>query len=89
MGKLKFLTSEQKQFYIENGFIKLSGVFSNAEFQEILKEYTDLFARKQNEDMDGLEAAWIGNDMKKAAGNINYTVSRNLYVFNESKRKAR
>ncbi|XP_014238884.1 uncharacterized protein LOC106660435 [Trichogramma pretiosum] len=74
MKKLKFLTSEQKDFYTENGFVKLSGVFSDKEFDEILKEYNDLFARKQEEDVTSLEAAWVGDDMKKAANNINYTV---------------
>ncbi|KAJ8673487.1 hypothetical protein QAD02_004749 [Eretmocerus hayati] len=74
MRKLKYLTPEQKKFYDDNGFIKLSGVFSDREFEEISNEYDHLFTQKQKEDMDGLEAAWIGDDMKKAAGNINYTV---------------
>ncbi|OXU28256.1 hypothetical protein TSAR_001084, partial [Trichomalopsis sarcophagae] len=74
MGKLKFLTPEQKEFYKENGFIKLSGVFSEQEMNEISNEYDDLFNRKQQANMDGLEAAWEGDDMKKAANNINYTV---------------
>lgn len=81
MGKLKFLTREQKEFYTQNGFVKLSGVFSNEEFEEIAQEYDELFQRKQNEDKDGLEAAWVGNDMKKAARNINYTVSRYRVKF--------
>lgn len=75
MGKLKFLTQDQKDFYTQNGFVKLSGVFSNEEFEKMAKEYDDLFQRKQNENANGLEAAWVGADMKKAAGNINYTVS--------------
>jgi len=74
MGKLKFLTPEQKEFWKENGFIKLTNVFSKDEFNDIEREYSDLFARKQQENIDGLEAAWIGDDMKKAANNINYTV---------------
>lgn len=76
MSKLKFLTREQKDFYIQNGFVKLSGVFSNEEFEEILKEYDELFQRKQKEDLNGLEAAWAGDDMKKAARNLSYTVSK-------------
>ncbi|XP_058803129.1 phytanoyl-CoA dioxygenase, peroxisomal-like [Phymastichus coffea] len=73
-GKLKFLTVEQKKFWDENGFIKLSDVFSNEELDEISKEYDDLFERKQKEDAGGLEAAWKGDDMKRAARNISYTV---------------
>lgn len=75
MGKLKFLTPEQKEFYKENGFVKLSGVFTDKEFQEISDEYDELFTRKQNENMEGLESKWFGKDIEMAAGNVNITVS--------------
>lgn len=74
-GKLKFLTAEQKKCWEENGFVKLSNIFTDEEFNEISSEYDDLFSRKQKENANGLEAAWKGDDMKKAASNINYTVS--------------
>ena len=82
MKKLKFLTPDQKEFWKENGFIKLGGIFSNKEFEEISNEYNDVFNRKQKDDVDGLEAAWIGDDMKKAAQNINYTVNIQIYYYN-------
>lgn len=75
MAPLKFLTSEQKKFWQENGFIKLSNVYSPKEMNEISDAYNDLFERKHREHMSELEAAWVGEDMKKAAGNIDYTVS--------------
>lgn len=75
MGKLKFLTPQQKQFWTDNGFIKLSGIFSENEMGEISWEYDDLFERQQKSYKEELEATWVGEDMKKLAGNINYTVS--------------
>lgn len=74
MGPLKFLTSEQKQFWHENGYIKLSNVYSIKEMNEILDAYNELFERKHRENLPGLEAGWRGEDMKKAAGYIDYTV---------------
>ncbi|KAL0118691.1 hypothetical protein PUN28_009391 [Cardiocondyla obscurior] len=73
MSSLKFLTSEQKQFWQENGYIKLSNVYSPKEINEISDTYDDLFARKQRE-VKSLEASWAGSDMKKLAKNINYSV---------------
>lgn len=74
MAGLKFLTQEQKQFYQDNGFIKLTNVYSLKEINEISDEYNELFDRKQRENKD-LEAGWGGEEMKKAAGYIDYTVS--------------
>ena len=73
--KLKFLSPEQKKFWTENGFVKLSNVLSNKEVQEFSDAYNELFERKQRENVSALEAAWAGEDMKKAANGINYTVS--------------
>lgn len=75
MSKLKFLTIEQKKSWIENGFVKIGNVFSEQEMQEISMAYDELFERKHRENFDGLESAWVGKDMKKEAGNIDYTVS--------------
>lgn len=80
MGPLKFLTSEQKQFWHENGYIKLSNVYSIKEMNEILDAYNELFERKHRENLPGLEAGWRGEDMKKAAGYIDYTVSKKYYI---------
>ncbi|XP_044729875.1 probable alpha-ketoglutarate-dependent hypophosphite dioxygenase [Chrysoperla carnea] len=65
------LTKEQKDFYAKNGFIKLSNIYSNEDMDRLSKEYDDLFTRKNIDDM---EAAWKGNDMKKQANFINYSV---------------
>lgn len=70
---LKYLTPEQKQFWEENGYIKLSNVYSAKEMNEILDCYDDLFERKQRENPN-MEASWGGADMKKEAGNISYSV---------------
>ncbi|PSN48716.1 hypothetical protein C0J52_08783 [Blattella germanica] len=59
------LTKEQIQFYKENGYIKLSNIFTEKELQEISDEYDDLFERKQKENAE-LQAVWKGEEMKKA-----------------------
>lgn len=74
MGKLKLLTPEQKKFWTENGYIKLANILSEKELKEISEAYDELFKRKHNENINGLESAWAGEDMKKAAGYIDYTV---------------
>lgn len=74
MGGLKFLTTEEKQFYTDNGFIKLRGIFSEEEMNEISNAYDELFRRKFQENPTELESAWVGNSMKKEAGYIDYTV---------------
>lgn len=84
MGPLKFLTPEQKQFWQENGYIKLSNVYSTKEMNEISDAYDDLFERKRRENLEGLESAWVGNDMKKEAGYIDYTVSKKTTCYNHS-----
>ncbi|KAJ9589695.1 hypothetical protein L9F63_017101 [Diploptera punctata] len=58
------LTKEQVQFYRDNGFIKLSGIFTDEEVKEISDAYDELFARKRGQE---LQAAWEGDEMKKAA----------------------
>lgn len=80
MATLKFLTSEQEQFWQENGYVKLSNVYSTKEMNEISDAYNELFERKHRENLSGLEAGWVGGDMKKLAGNIDYTVSKNILI---------
>ena len=41
--KMMFLTLEQKQFYKENGFIKLDNIFNFEEINQISEDYDDLF----------------------------------------------
>ncbi|XP_012273386.1 uncharacterized protein LOC105695918 [Orussus abietinus] len=74
MSELKVLTREQKQCYNENGFIKLSNIFSKNEVDEISDAYNELFERKHKENLEGLESAWKGDDMKKEANYTPYTV---------------
>ncbi|XP_015518742.1 probable alpha-ketoglutarate-dependent hypophosphite dioxygenase [Neodiprion pinetum] len=74
MGVLKYLKPEDKEFYEKNGFIKLSGIFSEAEMEEISQEYNELFERKTRENLEGLESAWSGDRVKQEAGFIDYTV---------------
>lgn len=82
MATLKFLTLEQKQFWKENGYIKLTNVYSVKEMNEISDAYNELFERKHRENLRGLESAWAGEEMKKAAGYIDYTVSKkNFYIL--------
>lgn len=73
--QLKFLTKEQKRQWDEDGFIKVGNIFTPAELTEIDQAYDDLFERKARENANGLEAGWVGDEMKKAAKNIDYTVS--------------
>lgn len=58
------LTSEQKQFWNDNGFIKLSNILTQQEFEVINKEYDRIFSLKNN---PAMEAAWKGKEMKEAA----------------------
>ena len=58
------LTKEQVQFYRDNGYIKLSGIFTEEEINEISEAYNELFARKRGQE---LQAEWKGEEMKKAA----------------------
>lgn len=66
------LTKEQVQFYKDNGFIKLSGLFTEQEMDVVSKEYDRLFFLKNN---PGMEAAWLGSAMSKATDNQEYSVS--------------
>ena len=79
MSKLKVLMPEQKEFWKENGYIKISNIFTTKEINEILEAYDELFEQKRCENIEGLESAWAGSEMKKAAGNIDYTVSNTSY----------
>ncbi|XP_072742525.1 probable alpha-ketoglutarate-dependent hypophosphite dioxygenase [Anoplolepis gracilipes] len=83
MASLKFLTSEEKKFWEENGYIKLTNVYSPKEVNEISDAYNELFERKHRENLAGLEARWAGEDMKKLSGYIDYTVKsiHNLQMF--------
>ena len=40
---MKFLSQEQKEFYKENGYVKLGNVLSPDESDRISNEYSDLF----------------------------------------------
>ncbi|XP_011303461.1 phytanoyl-CoA dioxygenase, peroxisomal-like [Fopius arisanus] len=71
---LKCLTPEQKKFYVENGFVKLSGILTPREFEEISEAYDDIFTRKQRDRGAELESSWKGTEMSKLAKNRDYTV---------------
>ena len=43
---MKLLTTKQKEFYKENGFIKVENVFTKKELDEISQEYDNLFEVK-------------------------------------------
>lgn len=91
MASLKFLTPEENKFWHENGYIKLTNVYSTKEINEISDAYNELFERKHRENLGGLEAGWVGEEMKKAAGYIDYTVSekytQSYFVFHEMNMK--
>ena len=40
------LTSKQKEFYKENGFLKLKGLFNQEELDKLATEYEELFEVK-------------------------------------------
>ncbi len=40
---MKLLTENQKNFYLENGFVLLENVFPKKEFEEISTEYDNVF----------------------------------------------
>ncbi|XP_034942550.1 probable alpha-ketoglutarate-dependent hypophosphite dioxygenase [Chelonus insularis] len=74
MNKLKFLTAEQHKCWQDNGYVKLSNVFTSKEMNEICTEYNQLFEQKSQENMEALEAVWIGDDMKNLSAHRNVTV---------------
>ncbi|KAK0182206.1 hypothetical protein PV327_000367 [Microctonus hyperodae] len=74
MSGLKFLSSAQKECWRENGYVKLTNVFTPEEILEMSMEYDELFERKGRENIEGLEAVWAGNDMKKLSENRDVTV---------------
>ncbi|KAJ9589694.1 hypothetical protein L9F63_017100, partial [Diploptera punctata] len=75
------LTKEQVKFYKENGYIKLSNIFSEKEMNEISDEYDDLFSRKHNAN---LQAVWKGEEMEKASSGNNVVLSiHNLQFHSE------
>lgn len=66
------LTPEQVQFYKENGYIKLSNIFTEKEMDEYSAEYTRIFTLKNNPE---LETSWITNHVKKLANDEEFSVS--------------
>ncbi|XP_077300649.1 putative alpha-ketoglutarate-dependent hypophosphite dioxygenase [Arctopsyche grandis] len=68
---MPYLKPEEIKFYKDNGFIKLNNIFSEAEMDEMCKEYNFIFETKNNE---GMESSWAGDEMKKQANFINYSV---------------
>lgn len=69
MGRL---TSEQKQFYKDNGYIVLKAVLPEDELNAISEEYDKLFARKNQ---DKMESSWVGSDADDRRSNATQTVS--------------
>lgn len=57
---MKYLTSEQKQFYKENGYILLDNIFSPDEIEECSTAYDELFKLKTSQETN-MEATWSGN----------------------------
>ncbi|XP_050551249.1 phytanoyl-CoA dioxygenase, peroxisomal-like [Spodoptera frugiperda] len=68
MGRL---TSEQKQFYKDNGYIVLKAVLPEDELNAISEEYDKLFARKNQ---DKMESSWVGSDADDRRSNATQTV---------------
>lgn len=77
-NKMVRLTPEQIKFYDDNGYIKLSNIFSDKEMKSISDEYDRLFDLKSHQ---GVEASWQGKEMSKAAQNIQYSVSLLFLAF--------
>jgi len=57
---LKRLTKKELSGYREDGYITVSGLFTEDELKEISQEYDDLFERKKAEN-GRLEAKWAGD----------------------------
>jgi len=74
---LKQLTEEQLRGYKEQGYIKISGLFSPQELEEITQEYDDLFNRKKSENAR-LEAKWPGEWSNKGSSGDSVLSIHNL-----------
>nr|XP_021184926.2 probable alpha-ketoglutarate-dependent hypophosphite dioxygenase [Helicoverpa armigera] len=68
MGRL---TTAEKQFYKDNGYIVLKKVLSDEEMNAIIEEYDKLFARKNQ---DKMESSWVGSDADDRKNNSEQTV---------------
>lgn len=60
---MQVLEEKQLQFYRENGYLILDGLYSDAEIDECSSEYDLVFERMRNSD---LEATWKGDWNKDA-----------------------
>ncbi len=78
---MKFLTEEQREFYAENGYIKLSGIFTNDFVDELSREYDSLFARKK--ETASLDATWKGDwkNQVKDTSDVHLQSIHNLQVY--------
>ena len=83
-SKMKFLTEEQREFYAENGYIKLSGIFTNDFVDELSREYDSLFARKK--ETASLDATWKGDwkNQVKDTSDVQVQSIHNLQVLSKS-----
>ena len=46
-GMVRMVTSEDKQFYSENGYVVLKDVFSKEDLDDLSSDYDDMFERAQ------------------------------------------
>lgn len=75
---MKFLTSAQKEFYKDNGFVLLSNVFTHSQCEEMSKDYNNIFKRKAEEKAH-MNALWQGDWQEKVIDKKD-TESKNLHV---------
>ncbi|XP_023335125.1 uncharacterized protein LOC111706475 [Eurytemora carolleeae] len=82
---LKRLTKEELDKYDEDGFICVSGIFTDQELEEIRQEYDQLFQRKKMEN-GRLEARWAGDWEKKDEKEKDETEKNIVEIENEKKK---
>lgn len=69
MGRL---SSEQKKFYKENGYLILKNIISEEMLKEMSTEYDNLFERANDKNV---EISWIGKRFGDRDNNTDKTVS--------------
>ena len=52
------LTSDEKQFYDENGYVLKHGLASSEEIEKVQAEIHDIHSRMAKQSIDGVEVAW-------------------------------
>lgn len=75
---MKFLTTEQKKFYNDNGYVVLD-ILTNEEISELSEDFDRIFEAK---DGANLEATWQGDWKTDKKKNVIILLFCKIYILN-------